>query len=73
MEWAGHTYRMEKSRTPKNILEGKIYGFQQAGKLKDRGIDAMTGNAKRLLGTTGCNRLSLNQKILGRKTEEARV
>jgi hypothetical protein len=36
MEWAGHTCRMDKSRTPRHNLEGKIYSYQQAVLPNDR-------------------------------------
>jgi hypothetical protein len=50
-----------------------MYGYQQAGKLKDRWIDAVTRDVRKLLGTAGCKRLALNQKTLGRKTGAAGV
>jgi hypothetical protein len=33
----------------------------------------VTRDSRKLLGTIGCKRLALNQKLLGRKTEEARA
>jgi hypothetical protein len=30
LEWAGHICQMDESRTPRKILEGKIYRFMVA-------------------------------------------
>ena len=55
------------------ISEGKRYCRRPVRKSKDKYTEAMTEDSTRLLGTTGLKILALDQKILGRKSEEAQA
>ena len=52
LEWAGHVYRMEEHRTPRRVMEGKLYGVRPIGRPKGRWTDAVTAESKELLGTS---------------------
>ena len=49
MECAGHVNRMEESRIPKRIMDGRIYGGRPVGRSRDRWLDAVTVDARLFL------------------------
>jgi len=63
LEWAGNICRMGVSRTPKKILEGKIYGSQSVVKKKGRRTDEVTRDARILVETVGWKRKALDWKV----------
>ena len=60
---------MENQRTPRRIMEGRIYGKRP----KDRWIDAVGADAKQILGITAWRRASLDRSAWKRKMEEVKA
>ena len=59
LEWAGHICRTDGSRTPRKILERKMYGNRAVCKQKNRCVDAVRPDARKRLGTAGWKRMAL--------------
>ncbi|PSN56375.1 hypothetical protein C0J52_13974 [Blattella germanica] len=72
LEWAGHVYRMEEHRTPRRIMEGRLYGVRSIGRPKDRWTDAVTADSKELLGTVAWRR-AMDRKGCRKIVEKARA
>jgi hypothetical protein len=62
LEWAGPSCRMGGSRTLRKILDGKIFGRIPVGKPKDRWINTVTNDGRKLLETTGSKKIGLGMK-----------
>jgi hypothetical protein len=65
LEWTGHICRMNRSRTPRKTLEGKIYGSRTIGKPKVRRKDLV----KRGVTDWGMGKM----KMCGIKTDKSRA
>jgi hypothetical protein len=56
LQWAGHVQRMNKERIPKKILYSTIGGRRRVGKPRNRWIDAVEEDAKKLMGVRNWKR-----------------
>jgi hypothetical protein len=54
---------MGVARTPRNMLEGKIYGSRRVVKKRDRRTDKVTRAVGQLVGTVGWERKALDGKV----------
>ena len=52
---------MENQRTPRRIIERRIYGKKPVGRPKDRWIDTVGMDAKQILGIAAWRRVSLDR------------
>jgi hypothetical protein len=50
LKWAGHLQTMNKERIPKKILYNAIEGRRRVGKPRNRCIDAVEEDVKKLMG-----------------------
>jgi hypothetical protein len=57
--------------TEENFGSSKIYGSRTVRKPKDRNIDAMIEDVRKLSGKTGQKEFALDRKILRLKTENS--
>jgi hypothetical protein len=56
LQWAGHVHRMNVERIPKKILYSTIGVRRRAGKPRNRWIDAVEYDAKKLMGVRNWKR-----------------
>ena len=73
LEWAGHVSRMEESRVPKKVMEGKIYGRRPVGRPRERWLDEVTADARFFLGSGAWRRLARDREDWRKMIEEARA
>jgi hypothetical protein len=50
LEWAEHVHRIQSSRIPKKLMEGRILSGRPVGRPRSRWIDAVCQNAREQLG-----------------------
>ncbi|KAJ4431060.1 hypothetical protein ANN_19653 [Periplaneta americana] len=73
LEWAGHINRMENQRIPWKIIEGRMYDKRPIRRPKDRWADAVTVDARQVLGVMAWKRTSLDRSSWKRRIEESEL
>ena len=73
LQWAGHVQRMGNECIPKKILYATIGGKRHVGRPRNRWIDAMEEDAKKILGVRNWKKKTLNRDIWRGFIQEAKV